>query len=390
MTMTANVQSEMVAIDSLLPFPNNPRISDVGTIKESLRNLGQYRPIVAHRATRRVLAGHHVWEAAQQLKWTQIAVTWVDGSEEFCRKVVLADNRTADLGSYNEKTLRHLLEILPDLTGTGYQTIPFAMDKEVTFTKPRPENVNPRKQVIVGRFRYKVDHDKWDIWEERLLKQCGKNRDKAARQIGARLGIEVASATQTPSKPVLSTNLTVLDTQVMPIDSVQPYHLNAREGDIGAIMQSLATLGQYRPIIVNRRTRDILVGNHTWRAAKELGWSDIAIAWVDVDETTAAKIVVVDNRTADLATYNEALLRQTLLSIQNLDGTGWDGDDLDDLIRGLQTRAKATIRLRLTVGKFRVPVEPQILSDWLDTLPKGKEREKIADLLDLPISDLPN
>jgi len=390
MTMTANVQSEMVATDSLLPFPNNPRIGDVGTIKESLRNLGQYRPIVAHRSTRRVLAGHHVWTAAKQLGWTEIAVTWVDGSEEFCRKVVLADNRTADLGSYNERLLRELLLYVPDLIATGYESIPMSADKEVTFTKPRPEHINPRKQVIVGRYRYKVDHDAWELWEERLLKQCGKNRDKAARQIGSRLGIEVASATKTPSKPVLSTNLTALDTQVMPIDSLTPYHLNAREGDIGAIMQSLASLGQYRPIIVNRRTREILVGNHTWRAAKELGWSDIAVAWVEVDEGTASKIVVVDNRSSDLATYNEAFLRQTLLSVNSLEGTGWDGDDLDDLIRGLQTRAKATRRLRLTVGQYRVPVEPQILSDWLDTLPKGKEREKIADLLDLPISDLPN
>ena len=391
MTMTSHLNGEMVDVDSLFAFPNNPRVGDVGTIKESLRILGQYRPIVVHQSTRRVLAGHHVWQAAKDLGWREIAVTWVEGDEATCRKIVLADNRTADLGSYKQNILTELLESLPNLTATGYESIPRSLDKELNFTKPRPENITPRKQVIAGRFRYKVDHSVWQAWEERLLNECGGNKTKACRQIGTRLGLKVETSTKvsrpnSTSDPIFS----ALEVQEMPIDSVAPFHHNARDGDIGAIAQSLETLGQYRPIIVNKQTREILVGNHTWLAAKALGWKTIGVAWVEVDDETATRIVLVDNRTTDLATYDEALLRQILLSVPTLEGTGWDGDDMDDLLKGLQTRAKAIKRQRLVVGGYRVPVEPNELNEWLWSLPTGQEIEKISKMLDLPISDLPN
>lgn len=391
MTMTSHLNGEMVDVDTLFSFPNNPRVGDVGTIKESLRRLGQYRPIVVHKSTRRVLAGHHVWQAAKDLGWREIAVTWVEGSEDFCKKIVLADNRTADLGSYKQDVLTDLLESLPDLTATGYESIPRSLDREVNFTKPRPEDITPRKQVIAGRFRYKVDHKVWQAWEERLLNECGGNKTKACRQIGTRLGLKVETASKL-SRPNATSDpiYTALEVQQMPIDSVVPFHHNAREGDVGAISQSLALLGQYRPIIVNKQTREILVGNHTWLAAKALGWKTIGVAWVEVDDETATRIVLVDNRTTDLATYDEALLRQILLSVPNLDGTAWDGDDMDDLLKGLQTRAKAMKKMRLVVGGYRVPVESDMLAEWLLMLPYGQEKEKIAELLDLPISDLPN
>jgi ParB-like chromosome segregation protein Spo0J len=336
------------------------------------------------------LAGHHVWQAAKDLGWSKVAVTWVDGDDNFCRKIVLADNRTADLGTYRHDDLVDLLESLPDLTATGYEFIPVSPDKEVSFTKPRPEDIKPRKQVIAGHYRFKVDLDDWELWEERLLEQVGGNRAKAARQIGTRLGLKLETATKV-SRPNPDSDpiVTALDTKQMPIDSVQPFHHNAREGDVGAIAQSLITLGQYRPIVVNKSTREILVGNHTWYAAKSLGWKQIAVSWVDVDEETATRIVLIDNRSTDLATYDEALLRQVLLAVPTLEGTGWDGDDVDDLLKGMQTRAKALKKMRLTVGGYKVPVETDALNEWLETLPRMKEIEKISDLLGLPISDLP-
>jgi hypothetical protein len=45
--------------------------------------------------------------------------------------------------------------------------------------------------------------------------------------------------------------------------------------------------------------------------------------------------------------------------------------------------------MRLTVGGYKVPVETDALNEWLETLPRMKEIEKISDLLGLPISDLP-
>ncbi|NUK14031.1 ParB/RepB/Spo0J family partition protein [Streptomyces lunaelactis] len=91
------------------------------------------------------------------------------------------------------------------------------------------------------------------------------------------------------------------------------------------------------PIVVNRgtltgRPNEILAGNHTYKVAKRLGWTDIAVTFLDVDDDAAAKIVIVDNRTSDLAGYDTALLADILTELPDLDGTGYDQDQLDHLL----------------------------------------------------------
>lgn len=118
----------------------------------------------------------------------------------------------------------------------------------------------------------------------------------------------------------------------VPVASVKPYGRNPRRGDVREIANSLRKTGQYRPIVVNKRTGEVLAGNHTLRAAQSLGWEDIAATFVDVDEDTAARIVLVDNRSNDLAGYDDELLLELLQSLPDLDGTGYDEDALDDLL----------------------------------------------------------
>lgn len=122
------------------------------------------------------------------------------------------------------------------------------------------------------------------------------------------------------------------------LDEVSTYPGNPRRGDIDAIAASLTALGQYRPIVVNRgtitgRPNEILAGNHTAMAARQLGWSRILCHFVDVDDHDAARIVATDNRLGDLATYDEQLLVDLLSSIPTLDGTGYSLEDLDTLHR---------------------------------------------------------
>lgn len=57
--------------------------------------------------------------------------------------------------------------------------------------------------------------------------------------------------------------------------------------------------------------------------------------WVDVDDDRALRILLADNRTNDLASYDDTVLASLLSDLANtsdLTGTGYDGDDLDQLI----------------------------------------------------------
>jgi hypothetical protein len=130
----------------------------------------------------------------------------------------------------------------------------------------------------------------------------------------------------------------VVDYAQVPVDDLKPFGMNPRQGDVGAISISLEANGQYRPIVVNRRDNTILAGNHTWHAAKSLGWATIDVGYVDVDDETAARIVLVDNRTNDLADYDRNILADLLSTVfeesgpDGLVGTGFDLGDFDEAV----------------------------------------------------------
>lgn len=131
----------------------------------------------------------------------------------------------------------------------------------------------------------------------------------------------------------------------VPIDSLHPYHRNARTHDLEAVAESLRVNGQYRPIVVNRGTHtgradEILAGNGTWQAAKHLGWESIAVTYVDVDDQGARRVVLIDNRANDLAGYDDLALAELLRELdQDYAGTGFAQDHLDQLLQDLADAA---------------------------------------------------
>lgn len=131
------------------------------------------------------------------------------------------------------------------------------------------------------------------------------------------------------------------DPELVPVAGLRPYPGNPRRGNVEAIKESLEKNGQYREIVANRRTSEVLAGNHTFLAAEALGWSKIAVSWVDVDPETAARIVLADNRTNDLAGYDTEALADLLQELPELAGTGYDRDDLDALLDELGREERA-------------------------------------------------
>lgn len=99
------------------------------------------------------------------------------------------------------------------------------------------------------------------------------------------------------------------------------------------IAESLKARGQYRAIVVNLgrltgRPLEVLAGNHTLLAAREIGWESIDATTVDVDDAEAARIVAADNRLADLGGYDDADLIEVLETAGELVGTGYSEIDL--------------------------------------------------------------
>ena len=125
------------------------------------------------------------------------------------------------------------------------------------------------------------------------------------------------------------------DIATVPIDDLIRHPDTPRRGAIPAISASIEVNGWYGAVVAQSSTRHVLAGNHRMEAARRLGMTDLPVHWLDVDDATARRILLADNRTSDLATYDDAVLAQLLESAaadDDLIGTGYDGDDLDELL----------------------------------------------------------
>ncbi len=129
----------------------------------------------------------------------------------------------------------------------------------------------------------------------------------------------------------------------VPVAELRTYHRNPRRGNAAVIARSLTVNGQYRPLVVNAGTHtgrpgEVLAGNHTLIAARDLGWESVAVVTVDVDDDQCARIVAADNRASDLASYDDRLLLELLSDLPDLDGTGFEQGDLNDLEWALEPK----------------------------------------------------
>ena len=124
--------------------------------------------------------------------------------------------------------------------------------------------------------------------------------------------------------------------EAVALSLLKPHPRNVNQGDFGAIQQSVETNGFYGTIVANKRTGHILAGNHRYAVAKQLGFADVPVAWVDVDDEEELRILIADNRTTRLGIDDEERLAELLAELsqtpEGLIGTGFDGDDLDSLI----------------------------------------------------------
>ena len=85
--------------------------------------------------------------------------------------------------------------------------------------------------------------------------------------------------------------------------------------NLESIKASLARFGQQTPIVVNSKGI-VVAGNARLMAAKMLNWSSVEIVRTDLEGAEAIAYAIADNRTAELAGWDEAALAQQLAALQ--------------------------------------------------------------------------
>lgn len=130
----------------------------------------------------------------------------------------------------------------------------------------------------------------------------------------------------------------------VPIESLVLDPANARghdERNLEAIKASLSKFGQQKPIVVGG-DNVVIAGNGTLTAARALGWKDIDIHRTVLKGAEAVAYAIADNRTAELADWENDTLAKHL---DALAADGWDLGDLgftDDDLKALDTGGLGT------------------------------------------------
>jgi len=135
-----------------------------------------------------------------------------------------------------------------------------------------------------------------------------------------------------------------LQALAVPVDNLINDPDNARRGNVAAVRRSLNVFGQRKPVVAKRTGTDadgrptglIEAGNTTFAAACELGWTHVAAIFVDEDSTTARAFALADNRTGELATWDDEQLAESLRELAGQDfdmaSLGWTSDDIEHII----------------------------------------------------------
>lgn len=357
----------LVGIDTLTPYPGNPRHGHIAALKQALTRYGQYKPLVVQQSTRHILVGNQTYQAATELGWDMIAAALIDVDDDTARKIVAFDNRANELGSYDGQALADLLTGIDGLEGTGFsdddldgllKDLQAADDRAAGAAHdngpplpPLAGDAEGSSVDVVYRLALECDDANGEeaLLEEFLQRGYAVTRifAQSSKPKDAQVKVKLTPDAQAPAEQVAQGDRApyqihpALQQLAVAANRLETYPGNPRRGDVEAIKNSLLRFGQYRPIVARRvgLGGQILAGNHTYLAASELGWKHVAVSWVTVSDDEAVRIVAWDNRASELGRTDEGELAELLQDIPELAGSGYDQGQLDAILLKLANEA---------------------------------------------------
>jgi ParB-like chromosome segregation protein Spo0J len=184
------------------------------------------------------------------------------------------------------------------------------------------------------------------------------------------------------------------------INEVKEADRNAKDHDVGTLCESMIRFGYTQPILVDKKTKKLLAGHGRIKALKSLKQNkydapkNILVdedKWlvpcheVDMENDGEAEAyLIADNRLTELGGWNDDLLLESLHGILketgSLDGTGWDLDDMDDILKTMEEPiTQESEEVSIKVGKYKLKVSQDAYDQWALMVQSqvGKDKDEI-------------
>lgn len=132
----------------------------------------------------------------------------------------------------------------------------------------------------------------------------------------------------------------------VPVGELRQWAENPRRNELAVaeVAKSIRRFGWGAPIVANRRDGEIIAGHTRWLAAKRLGMDKVPVRWLDLDPADAHALALADNRTGEVAEWDDARLADVLQQLAQADAslladTAFSPDDLRRLGFGVEAPA---------------------------------------------------
>ena len=118
----------------------------------------------------------------------------------------------------------------------------------------------------------------------------------------------------------------------LPVGELKNHPENPNVGDVDKIMESIRVNGFLSPVVVQESSMQILAGAHRVKAARKLGLLMVPALVAALDDETALRFVLADNRARDDAVYDMEKLANVLSQFdtpESLAGTAYSAVEAD-------------------------------------------------------------
>lgn len=202
------------------------------------------------------------------------------------------------------------------------------------------------------------------------------------------------------------------------LDDIISADSNPKDHDLGVLYQSMKRFGFTNPIIMNESTGKLLAGHgrlQTLQMMKDNGddapkridvakdieddrietWYVPVLYGVSIDNVSEAQAyLIADNRLTELGGWKPMDLMDNLTEILeetgNLDGTGYDLDDVEDILSDMEsttfdvsdsiTELDDEKEVSISVGRYKFKVDAQDFYDWEEMAQSTTNSKDIVDI----------
>lgn len=147
------------------------------------------------------------------------------------------------------------------------------------------------------------------------------------------------------------------------LKDIKPHLKNPRSHNkynLDVIKRSLSVYGQYKPLIVDKQTNEILAGNGTYQAMLGLGWEKCYCNMVEVNEKEAEQIMILDNRLSELSEWDTDELLNGLIGLEDKKAVGFDKKFMNEFLSVLSDENSLKEKLLNTTLRVSNKTEDKI------------------------------